>query len=636
MSLVRLENVTKSLGGQAVLDGVSFRVEEGEKIGLIGRNGTGKTTVFRLVTGEMEADGGVIERMRRARVACLSQMPDLAADATIFDVVMHSFAELLQMEGELRRMEEGLAGDDEALLERYGHLQEDFERRGGYGFRAQAKRVLHGLGFAADEFDLPVRALSGGQRTRLMLALVLLRDADLLLLDEPENHLDIEAREWLETFIQNSPKAVVMISHDRRMLNHVVNRIVEVERGGLFNYSGNYQFYLEQKALVREQQQKAFEQQQEFIEKETKWINRFRYKNTKAKQVQSRIRNLEKLEVAEAPPPEASDARFRFGEVVRSGQLVLDARGLGMAYGDLRLYEGFSLQVTRGERVGVIGPNGSGKTTLLRHLARRLPEGAGEVALGHKVTFGFYDQHHENLERANDVLTEIRLQRPDMTPEQVRTFMGGFLFTGDDVFKPLSALSGGELSRVALAKLILSRPNLLMLDEPTNHLDIASRQALEGALQSFPGSIVVVSHDRELIDRLADKLVVIEHGGAAVHLGNYSRYRWKLEQDQAAAAVEAERKKADDALKVRKGERRKNGGRFDREKEREARKRRKQLEELEADIESVEGLIEDIEREFAEIGADDYERTRELKEKYDGLKADLQDMYADWERLVEG
>ena len=632
MSLVRLDTVTKSLGGQPILDAVSFRVEEGEKIGLIGRNGTGKTTIFRLITGEMEADGGVIERMRRARMACLSQMPHIKPDATIFDTVMHSFSDLLEMEALLGQMEEQIAGGDDSLLTKYGQLQEDFSHRGGYDFRSQAKRVLHGLGFSLDEFELPVKVLSGGQRTRLMLALVLLQDADLLLLDEPENHLDIEAREWLETYIQDSPRAVVIISHDRRMLNHVVKRIVEVERAALFNYTGNYDAYLAQKTLVREQQQKDFELQQEFIEKETKWINRFRYKNTKAKQVQSRIRNLEKMERTEAPPPEGSEAKFRFGEVVRSGQLVLDARGLAMAYGDLKLYSALSFQLTRGERVGIIGPNGSGKTTLLRQLAGQLDGASGAVTFGHKVTFGFYDQHHQNLETANDILGEIRLQRPDMTPEQVRTFMGKFLFTGDDVFKSLSALSGGELSRVALAKLILSQANLLMLDEPTNHLDIASRQALEIALSAFPGSILMVSHDRELIDRLVDKLIIVENGKASVHLGNYSHYRWKMAADletQTAKDAEA-KKKTEDALKVRK-----NGNRPGKLQEREDRKRRKQLEELEQNIESMEALVENLEQQFAQIGAADYEQTRALKSQYDALKSDLQAMYADWEKLID-
>jgi len=624
MSIVRFESIMKTFGGEPVLDNVAFRVEEGEKIGLIGRNGSGKTTVFRLVMGEITPDNGTIERMRRARFTCLSQIPNIDTSETIFDTVMHSFRDLIEREHALSDLEHRIAAGDEKLLKRYSVLQEEFAAHGGYEFRTTAKRVLHGLGFSIADFDLHVGALSGGQRTRLMLALVLLKDADLLLLDEPENHLDIQAREWLESFIRDSRKAIVIISHDRRMLNSVVNRIVDVERGQLTNYSGNYEFYAKNKALLRAQQQEAFDKQQEFIEKETNWINRFRYKNTKAAQVQSRIKRLEKLERIEAPLAEGSSARFGFGEVVRSGQMVLEAKDLSMAYGDLELYHRVSFEVGRGERVGIIGPNGSGKTTLLRHLAGTLEGGTGTVRKGHKVQLGFYEQHHENLLHASDIMAEIRNLRPDMTPEQVRTFMGRFLFTGDDIFKPVAALSGGELSRVALAKLVLTDVNVLLLDEPTNHLDIASREALEATLAEFPGSILLVTHDRELVDRLVDKLIIIENGTATVHLGNYSRYRWKLgEQAQEEAARAAE------ALKIRK----KKPSR-DKTEEKEARKQRKQFEELEERIESVEEMIEQMEVQFTQLDPGNYEAAQTLKEEYDGLKQDLTAMYAEWEELV--
>ena len=624
MSLVRLENVSKSLGGNAVLEAVSFRVEEGEKIGLIGRNGTGKTTVFRLMTGALEPDSGAVERMRRARIAHLAQMPDFGAADTIFDVVMASFAELLEIEKELTGLEERLGGAAPWLLERYGRLQEDFRARGGYEFRTTVKRVLHGLGFGADDFDLHVQALSGGQRTRLMLALVLLEDADLLLLDEPENHLDLEAHEWLESFLKESAKAVVVVSHDRRLLNGVVDRIVEVERGRLISYTGNYEYYAEQKALARAQQQKAFDLQQRFIEKEQRWIDRFRYKNTKARQVQSRIKQLEKLERLEAPSPEGAAARFRFGEVVRSGQRVLDAKGLAMTYGELTLYRDLSFEVTRGERVGVIGPNGSGKTTLLRHVAGRLREGRGSVTLGHKVHLGFYEQHQESVGRASDVLNEIRRLRPDMTPEQVRTFMGGLLFTGDDVFKPLATLSGGELSRVAVAKLILSDANLVLLDEPTNHLDIASREAVEAAVEAFPGTILMVSHDRELLDRLVDKLIIVERGEARVHLGNYSHYRSRNDSPPAQPQPSG------DALKIRK-----QTDPRDKARQREDRRRRKRLEELEGRIESLEQLQDGFDERFLALDPANHEAARALKQEQDGLKRDLQAMYAAWEGMVD-
>jgi ATP-binding cassette subfamily F protein 3 len=458
---------------------------------------------------------------------------------------------------------------------------------------------------------------------------VLLQEADLLLLDEPENHLDVEAREWLETFLKGWSKAFVIISHDRRMLSQVVERVVEVERGTLVSYSGNFEFYRVEKQKQRELHQKAYERQQQFIEREESWINRFRYKKTKAPQVQSRLKRLEKLDRVDAPPPEAAEVKFRLGEVVRSGQMVLEAKDLGMRYGDLRLYGGVSFRVERGERVGIMGPNGSGKTTLLRQLAGRLPGATGTVTLGHKVRAGFYDQHHESLNPANDILKEIMDVKPEWLPEQVRRFMGRFLFTGDDIFKPVSALSGGELSRVAIAKLILSESNLLLLDEPTNHLDIASQEVLEGALAEFPGTLVLVSHDRALIDKLADKLVLIENGRASVHLGNYTDYRWKHGGDGKPGAPDAEKTK-EEVLRIRREKPIKP-----RDRTSERRKQRKQLEELEQNIATMEQLVTDFEGRFASLDPADYQQAAALKQEYEDLKGDLTGMYAEWERLAE-
>jgi ATP-binding cassette, subfamily F, member 3 len=628
MSLIRIDKVFKSFDTSPILEGVAFRVEEGEKIGLIGRNGTGKSTLFRLIMGDIDPDAGSIERMRRARFACLSQLPTIAASETIFDAVMASFSDLIEQEHELSRLEERLASGDDAAMARYSELQEAFQHGGGYEFRLTAKRVLHGLGFTEKEFGLHVNALSGGQRTRLMLALVLLQDADLLLLDEPENHLDLEAREWLEGFLKESRKAFVVISHDRQTLNAVVDRIVELEHGRLQSFTGNYDAYLGAKTLLRDQQQKAFDRQQEFIEKEEKWIDRFRYKNTKASQVQSRIKRLEKLERVEAPLSGAKMAAFGFGEVVRSGQLVLEGSALGKSFGELKLYDEVSVQVERGERVGIIGPNGCGKTTLLRQLAGVLEDAVGEIRIGHKVCLGFYDQHHANLNPANDVFKELGAARPDWLPGQVRTFLGRFLFTGEDVFKPIPALSGGELSRVAIAKLISSDANLLLLDEPTNHLDLASREALESALEQFPGTLIMVSHDRALVDRLAQKLVIFKDGQVSTHLGNYSHYRWRMaERDEA----EEGNATTSDPLKIRRRERAKSR----QEKQRDERKHRKNIEELEGQIEGVEETINDLEAKFTEIDPNDYGKQQELKQEYDALKVDLGELYSAWEEAVQ-
>jgi ATP-binding cassette, subfamily F, member 3 len=625
MSIVRLEKVTKAYAGDFVLENVDFRIEETQKIGLIGRNGTGKTTLFRLITGETDPESGVIERMRKARIACLAQMPDVAPDATIHDLAHGPFAELIAWEGQLRELEHRMTHGDEGALEEYSHLQDAFSIRGGYEFRITIRSVLTGLGFSEADFALPFHALSGGQRTRLMLALVLLQDADLLLLDEPENHLDLEAREWLETFLQEWPRALVVISHDRRMLDAVAQTIVEVERGTLTVYTGNYKQYVQQKALRTEQHQKAFERQQEFVAKEESWINRFRYKNTKARQVQSRIKRLEKMELIDAPQASRATAKFHLGEVVRSGQVVLSAAHLSMAYGDLRLYTDISFQIERGERVGIIGPNGVGKTTLLRHLAGALPGGTGSVRLGEKVKLGFYDQHHDTMNPKADILSEVHAVKPAWVPEQIRSFMGRFLFTGEDVFKPIESLSGGERSRVAMAKLILGEANVLLLDEPTNHLDIVSREALEAALEGYPGTMIMVSHDRQLIDNLVTKLIVMEAGTVSVHLGNYSDFRWKT----GGRAVAESPKATADVLRIRANSRR------ERQDGKAQRQQRKQVQDVEAQIESMEELIEALEQQFSQIDPADYARAAALKEEYDGLKGDLQVLYGEWERLTE-
>ncbi len=624
MSLIRLENVSKSFAGDPVLEDINFRVEDDEKIGLIGRNGTGKSTIFKMLTGELEADSGVIERNKRARIACLAQLPSIDKSRALFDIALAQFGNLVELENRLAELEAQLHDHSEESLAAYGSLQDEFTVRGGYEFRSRAKRVLTGLGFREDEFELPYGALSGGQRTRLLLALVLLEDADLLLLDEPENHLDMEAREWLEEFLKEWPRAFVIISHDRHILNAVTLRTVEVIRCGLQGFSGNYEAYAKERERLEGDQERAFKKQQEFIAREESWINRFRYKNTKSRQVQSRIKRLEKLDLVDAPQSDEATARFGLGEVVRSGQVVLEAKHLSMNYPGLTLYKDLSFTVERGERVGIIGPNGSGKTTLLRQLNRALPGGSGEVKTGHKVALGYYDQQHDHLVAERDVLTEVMKTRPEWTTEQLRTFLGRFLFRGEDVFKPVSALSGGERSRVAIAKLILSEANVLLLDEPTNHLDLVSRVALEESLVGFPGSIVVVSHDRALVDRLVDKLVIISNGQGSVHLGNYSHYRWK----QGAAAVQEKSPRT--AMKIRT----ENPPLAKPTGSKEDRKRRKRIDGLESNIAEMEALADSIELQLREADPRNYTELSKLMNELDGVRNDLKGLYEEWEELA--
>jgi ATP-binding cassette, subfamily F, member 3 len=625
MSYIRFEKISKAYNGKPVLDEIDFRVEAGDKIGLIGRNGAGKSTLFRIITGEISADEGQIDKMKRVRIAALSQLPDVPAEKTLHDIVLEHFEEFLELEKTLGELEIKIGEGDEGILEEYGHLQEKFTLMDGYGFRSRIKRVLCGLGFLESEFTISFKALSGGQRTRLMLALVLLADADLLLLDEPENHLDLQAREWLESFLKDWPHALVIISHDRQMLNVVANRIVEVERGGVRGYKGNFDTFMKEKKRLMEEQEKAYQKQRDFIEGEEQRIDKFRYK---AKQAQSWIKKLDKIERIKAPITEQAGISFSLGgDVVRSGQLVLDADGMGMGFDNLPLYQNVSFKVERGERVGIIGPNGTGKTTLLKQLAERLAiengQAVGTVTLGPKVTMGYYDQQHEDHNTTHEMLAEFEMTYPELTREAVRSFLGRFQFSNDDVFKPMNTLSGGERSRVAIAKLILSKANLLLLDEPTNHLDILSRAALEDALVNFDGTIVMVSHDRHLIDRLATKLVVVSNGQASVHLGNYTEYRNKKGDTHAKQLSDP------DVLMIRKREKvKKTNSRGD---QKEIDRQKRKLKTLESQISTIEELLDAYDARFAEVDPTDYTALGDLTAEKEGLSNDLQELYDEWE-----
>lgn len=631
MSYIRFEKISKAYNGIPVLKEIDFRVESGDKIGLIGRNGTGKSTLFRIITGEVSADEGQIDKMKRVRIAALAQLPDVPAEKTLHDIVLEHFHEFLALEQQLEDMENRIGEGEDNVLEEYGHLQEQFTLMDGYGFRSRIKRVLCGLGFLESEFTIAFKALSGGQRTRLMLALVLLADADLLLLDEPENHLDLQAREWLESFLKDWPHALVIISHDRQMLNAVTNRIIEVERGGLRGYKGNFDRFMKEKERIRDEQANAYLKQKNYIEAEEKRIDKFRYKASKAKQAQSWIKKLDKIERIDAPLSEQASVGFALGDVVRSGQLVLEAEGMGMGFDNLPLYQNVSFKLERGERIGIIGPNGSGKTTLLKQLANRLSSeynaAVGTVTLGPKVTMGYYDQQHEDHNSSLEMLEEFERAYPQMRREELRSFLGRFQFSNDTVFKPMNTLSGGERSRVAIAKLILSKANLLLLDEPTNHLDILSRAALEQALVSFDGSIIMVSHDRHLIDQLATKLIVVSNGQASVHLGNYTDYRTKTGDTHGKQHSDP------DVLMIRKREKVKKIDSRDEQKERSRQKRR--LESLEVKIATMEEMIDSFDSRFEGIDPSDFTSLGQLTEEKAGLRNDLQELYDEWENMSQ-
>ncbi|HTH38626.1 MAG TPA: ABC-F family ATP-binding cassette domain-containing protein, partial [Pyrinomonadaceae bacterium] len=491
--LFRLSDVKKSFGGNEILKGVSFQVNPGEKVGLVGRNGAGKTTVFRLVTGEEGVDSGDVISMKGLRLGLLGQHVDFAPGETVHTAALSAFQEIHDIEAEMRSLEKQMETDHSAeVLDRYSDLQVRFEHADGFTYTARAESILLGLGFAKDSWSADATTLSGGQKNRLGMARLLLSSADVLLLDEPTNHLDVEAVEWLEDFLKEIDKAYVIISHDRYFLDRTTNRIIEIERGLAVTYKGNYSDFLEERELRREQQQREYENQRSLINKTEEFIRR-NLEGQKTKQAKSRRNMLQRMERIEAVSSEKSGGSFGLKKVERTGNNVLTTEDLAIGYPKRTLATGLNLSLHRGEALGIIGANGTGKTTFLKTVLGQLRELDGKLMWGTKTNIGYYAQNLEDLWPGNEVIQELRRVAPLADNGTLRGFLAKFLFFGDDVFKPVSALSGGEKGRLSLAKLIYSEKNVLVLDEPTNHLDIPSRESLENALDEYTGTVIVVS-----------------------------------------------------------------------------------------------------------------------------------------------
>jgi ATP-binding cassette, subfamily F, member 3 len=533
--LFRLEDVHKSYGAQEVLGGMTFQVNPSERVGLVGRNGAGKTTIFRLVTGREEADKGEVILLRGLRVGLLEQQPVFAGERVVRDEALSVFAEMHAMESEMTRLEHVMAeAKGEALdeaMHNYSDLRHRYELEGGFTYSARAESVLVGLGFKSDELTQQANQLSGGQKARLALAKLLLAEPDVLLLDEPTNHLDVNAVEWLEDFLSEYKSAFVIISHDRFLLDHTTTKIVEVEAGRANVYTGNYTAYVKQRDERRLSQMREYDEQQEMIARTEDFIRR-NIAGQKTKQAKSRRKMLEKIERVEA----VRDDRvgdFRLQGVERAGDNVLAVSDLAAGYGAKAITRDITFLLRRGERLGIIGPNGSGKTTFLKTINGELEPIEGGLTWGANVRLEYFDQELASLDLSSIVIDELGSVAPRATPNELRSFLAKFLFTGDDIFKPVAALSGGERSRLALAKLIYSRANVLVLDEPTNHLDIPSREALERALGEYPGTIITVSHDRYFLDRIATEILHFENGAADYHNGSYSDFYEQRHRKQA-------------------------------------------------------------------------------------------------------
>ena len=546
--LFRLTDVYKSFGAQDVLRGTSLQINPGEHVGLVGRNGAGKTTIFRLVTEEETPDRGEVARARGLKLGLLAQHVRFEAGSIVHESALAAFGHLQQLEHEMHELEHRMAdaADDlDKILSRYSDLQHEFEREGGFEYSAKAEAILQGLGFDRETWQMETEKLSGGQQNRLGLACLLLSEPDVLLLDEPTNHLDVSAVEWLEEFLQTYLSAFVIISHDRYFLDQACARIIEMELGRATSYNGNYSDYLVEREERREIQQRAYDNQQRLIAKTEEFIRR-NLAGQKTKQAKSRRTMLQRLDRLEAVRAEQSSGDFRLQEIERAGTHVLTVDEASIGYGDKILARDISLILRRGECLGVIGPNGSGKTTFLKTILGKIPTLSGDLRWGAKVQIGYYAQQLEDLDDRNEIIMELRRVAPaNATAGELRSFLAKFLFFGDDVYKHVADLSGGEKGRLSLAKLIYSRVNVLVLDEPTNHLDIPSREALEAALDAYEGTIITISHDRYFLDRVATQILALDGEGNAEHYnGDYTEYHdWKAarirEDDRAVRSTAA-------------------------------------------------------------------------------------------------
>ncbi len=646
--LFRLSEVHKSYGTQDVLRGTTLQVNPGEHVGLVGRNGAGKSTIFRLVRGEETSDRGEVVRARGVKLGLLDQHVHFKPGSTVHESALAAFGRLQQIEHEMHELEHRMAdaGDDlEKILERYSDLQQEFEHEGGFEYAARAESILQGLGFEREMWSLETEKLSGGQQNRLGLACLLLAAPDVLLLDEPTNHLDVNAVEWLEEFLRDYPSAYVIISHDRYFLDRCCRRIIELENGRAANYTGNYSDYLVEREERREAQQRAYDNQQQLIAKTEEFIRR-NLAGQKTKQAKSRRKMLEKLERLDAVRPDQSSGDFRLQSIERTGNHVLTVMDLAVGYPDKLLADKIAFILRRGECLGIIGPNGSGKTTFLKTILRKIDPLAGEVRWGTKVQIGYYAQQLDDLDDRNEIIMELRRVAPSTaTAGELRSFLAKFLFTGDDVYKHVRDLSGGEKGRLALAKLIYSRVNVLVLDEPTNHLDIPSREALEEALSAYEGTIVTISHDRYFLDRVATQILALDGVGGAEHYdGDYTEYHdWKLgirdsapaplpEPDNLVTVAPPPAQTVEAPVVKTPPPPKKPGVKVIKKKKPDART----SEQIEVDIAQAESRLNEISQQMGtpEV-ARDADRLIALNDEYQQTEALLKTLYDEWDRVSQ-
>ena len=626
--MLSISNLSYFIGDRPIYDEASLHIKPKDKIGLIGLNGTGKTTLLRIINGEYNIDGGTISKSNECTIGYLNQdLLSFQSEESILAVAMQAFKEAQELEIKIETIIKKLETEySENLVIQLTKTQEKYETIGGYSLQSKAEEILEGIGFSTDDLHRPLKEFSGGWRMRVMLAKLLLENPSLLMLDEPTNHLDLPSIQWIENYLKTYEGAVIVVSHDRQFLDNSVGKIVEVAGYQLNVYEGNYSFFLEEKALRTEIQKNAFENQQQKIKQTERFIERFRAKSTKARQVQSRVKALERMDVINDVLDSNAKVHFKFNFTQKSGRHVFRLEEASKAYGPINILEKTNAHIERGDKIALIGANGKGKSTLLRIIAGTEPH-EGKRLLGHNVNFSFYAQHQiESLHIENEILEELKQHGTDKSEQEFRTVLGCFLFQGDEVFKKIKILSGGEKSRVALAKTLISNSNFLLLDEPTNHLDIQSVNILIQALQQYEGTFILVSHDRYFISKIATKIWYLQNHQIKEYPGNYQEYEyWKSKNQIEEKHQEPKRTEAPKKEKEAKTS----------PENTESKKIKREIAELEKEIEALENKIAEQETTLAKPEV--YGNAIELDKQtaaYDNLKSSITQKNTEWEKLI--
>ena len=639
MIILSCRHLTKSFGIDEILRDVTFNINEGDKVGLIGPNGEGKSTLFKILTKQLDYDSGELFLDKNKTLGYLSQNLSLDSENTIYDEMLSVFSSLTELEDKIKTLEEKLnepydASNEEyhnKLIKDYTLSQELYENRGGYTFRGEISRVLKGLGFLEEDFNNQIINLSGGQKTRLALCKLLLRKPDLLLLDEPTNHLDLEAIEWLEEYLNGYKGTVFVISHDRFFLDSVTNTTFELIGGKIHCYNASYTKFLELRKKDIEARLKAYNLQQAEIKRQEEIIEKFRSFNREksVRAAESRQKALDKMDRLEAPEVIKEASKISFETLVKSGNDVLHIENLKKSYDSL-LFENVNLDLKRGEKVALIGENGRGKTTLFKIIMGMLKQDSGSVSLGKNVFTGYYDQEQSNLNLHKTIIDEVWDDFPNLTTTEVRNYLASFLFTGDDVFKEISLLSGGEKCKINLLKLMLSKANLLLLDEPTNHLDIMSREALEDAILSYDGTLIVISHDRYFLNKVINKIVELQENGLKTYLGNYNYYMDKKANPNRYEDIDEDINQGKTKTQIKEERKKKKSA------EKSARALRAQLREVEKLIPQKEEELEKLQGMLCteEVYSNPEESVRVNKE-INSVQEEIDSLYATWEELSE-